>query len=371
MKFIKTVVRKALNAVSPDVEYRMVEQFHFNQLNRKPPELMWQALAPCPEARLDAGRGQIKNELFVFGGMRWGGKAVEYVDIFDMAHDRWVARVALPKTMAQTHLGVASDEQRYVYLISGQLGNYCRPAIPDCFVFDARTRSFSSLPPVPKARYAPTVQIWNGRLHSIGGAKEDRNAPATDHWSIAVKDGKALEDSWREELPIPRGGHHRASAVVDDALYVFGGQEGDYVAIPGDPDCRCTAELTTETRFYDTYRLRRGGKKWERMADMAVLSSHTENSVLVLDGLVYILGGDSEREAKKSVIKLNDEVQVYDPKADSWKIAGKLPYRIKEAVTGYYNGYVYITTGQRDNGPDDATTAPRFERGMWKAKFTL
>lgn len=369
MKLIKTAARKILNLISPDLEYQQVEQFRFNKLNRKPPELMWQALAPCYEARLDAGRGQIGKELFVFGGIRWGGKVVKSVDIFDMEKEKWVGRIPLPEKMSETHLGVAEDGERYVYLISGQLGDCCRPATRDCFSFDAQTRTFNSFPPLPKARYAPAVQVWNGRLHVIAGAAEDRNTPSTDHWSIAVKDGKALESNWREEPRIPRGGHHRASAIVDNALYVFGGQQGDYVAIPGDANYKCTAELTTEERFFDTYRLKAGAKQWERLADMAVLSSHTEGSVVVVNGLVYILGGDSERIGKQSIIKLNDQIQVYDPKADSWKIVGRLPYRIKEAVTGYYKGYVYITTGQRDKSPDDPTAAKCFERGMWKAKL--
>lgn len=58
-------------------------------------------------------------------------------------------------------------------------------------------------------RYAPATQLWRGRLHVMGGSKEDRHEPALEHWSIAVKDGKALESEWRPEIPIPRGGPHR------------------------------------------------------------------------------------------------------------------------------------------------------------------
>lgn len=43
----------------------------------------------------------------------------------------------------------------------------------------------------------------------MGGSKENRHTPGVDHWSIAVKDGKALEKKWRKEVPIPRGGPHR------------------------------------------------------------------------------------------------------------------------------------------------------------------
>lgn len=43
----------------------------------------------------------------------------------------------------------------------------------------------------------------------MGGSKENRHTPGLDSWSIAVKDGRALEKQWREEIPIPRGGPHR------------------------------------------------------------------------------------------------------------------------------------------------------------------
>ena len=43
----------------------------------------------------------------------------------------------------------------------------------------------------------------------MGGGKEDRHEPGLEHWSLAVKDGKALENEWRAEIPIPRGGPHR------------------------------------------------------------------------------------------------------------------------------------------------------------------
>jgi len=43
----------------------------------------------------------------------------------------------------------------------------------------------------------------------MGGSKENRHTPAVEHWSLAVKDGKALETEWRNEITIPRGGPHR------------------------------------------------------------------------------------------------------------------------------------------------------------------
>lgn len=369
LKCVRLTVRKILTLVSPDLEYQLVDQYHFDRLSRKPPELMWKAIAPGPEKRLDAGRGQIKHELFVAGGFRYDGTVINKLDIFDMAKEKWGPRIDLPANMAETHLGVVSDETRYVYFVTGQLGDNCRPPTPDCFVFDAETRRFDQLPPLPKARYAPAVQLWNGRLHSIGGAEEDRTTPGKDHWSIAVKDGKATENQWRAEPPIPRGGHHRASAVINNALYVFGGQEGDYVATPGDPTFRCTPKLTAEIKFPDTYRLKIGEKEWSRMADMPMRTAHTEASYVLVDNVFYLLGGDSDRQANDRIVKVNDEIQAYYADTDSWKIVGRLPYRLKETVAGYYNGHLYITSGQRSRGPNDPVAETGFERGTWKVKF--
>lgn len=63
-------------------------------------------------------------------------------------------------------------------------------------------------------RYAPATQLWRGRLHVMGGSKENRHTPALEHWSLAVKDGKALDKQWRTEIPIPRGGPHRFCELI-------------------------------------------------------------------------------------------------------------------------------------------------------------
>jgi hypothetical protein len=55
----------------------------------------------------------------------------------------------------------------------------------------------------------------------MGGGKEDRHEPGLEHWSLAVKDGKALENEWQTEVPIPRGGPHRYVAVDLCHLHAF------------------------------------------------------------------------------------------------------------------------------------------------------
>ena len=53
-----------------------------------------------------------------------------------------------------------------------------------------------------------------------------------------------------------------------------------------------------------------------------------------------------------------------------WSVVGKLPYRVKTTLVGFWDGWLYFTSGQRDKGPDDP--APRKVIGeMWRTKLSL
>jgi len=370
MNKTKEFVRKILRIINKDLEVYAVDFFYLRKLNRKPPELMWRSAQPGPYARLDAGGICVNDKLYVFGGFDQHVRVYSVVNVFDFKKGKWVEQFDMPANMAQSHLGIASDRKRYIYEISGQLGDQCHPPTPECFVLDTEHNTWQPLPPLPEPRYAATVQLWRGRLHVIGGSKADRNTPSTDHWSIAVVDGKATEDQWRREPPIPRGGPHRASAVADDRLFVFGGQEGDYIAIPGDPNYSCTGDLTNEIVHADTYMLPHGEEQWQQMADMPIKVSHTEFATVEIGPFVVILGGMDNKDPDTKVVTLTDAIQVYDTINDSWTIAGHLPYCIKSTIANHFNGWLYMTTGQKDKGINNPL-AGDYDRRMWRAKFSL
>ncbi|XVF57850.1 hypothetical protein PTKIN_Ptkin07bG0015600 [Pterospermum kingtungense] len=203
------------------------------------PDLPWEQMPSAPVPRLDGSAIQIKNLFYVLSGYGTLDYVHSHVDVFNSTDNTWCARFDAPKDMANSHLGVASDG-RYIYVVSGQYGPQCRSPTARTFVLDTQTRKWRSMPPLPAPRYAPATQLWRGRLHVMGGSKENRHTPGLEHWSIAVKDGKALEKEWRSEIPIPRGGPHRACVVINDRLFVIGGQEGDFMAKPGSPIFKCS-----------------------------------------------------------------------------------------------------------------------------------
>ena len=287
-------------------------------------------------------------------------QVLSVIDVFDLKKRKWTDRIEMPVNLSQTHLGRACDQARFIYLVGGQLGPQCHPCVADCFVLDTRTRKWEGLPSLPEPRYSPTVQLWHGRLHVISGARPDRWTSACDHWSIAVAGGKALESQWREEVPVPRGGPHRTSAVCEGRLYLFGGQEGDVMPIAADPKFTCDWNTASETVYGDSFMTEAGSDQWKTVSPMCVASTHTESDV-VIDHYAVTVGGYEGDE------RLSDLVQVYDPRSDSWRIGGRLPYFMK-TVAAYHEGWLYAITGQRSISSEDRRHGEVL-KSVWRAKF--
>ncbi|XP_043817180.1 kelch repeat-containing protein At3g27220 isoform X2 [Manihot esculenta] len=255
------------------------------------PELKWDKMAPAPVPRLDGAAIQIKNLLYVFAGYGTIDYVHSHVDIYNFTDNTWGGRFDMPKEMAHSHLGMVTDG-RYIYIVTGQYGPQCRGPTARTFVLDTETKQWRDMLPLPVPRYAPATQLWRGRLHVMGGSKENRHTPAFEHWSLAVKDGKALENEWRTEIPIPRGGPHRACVVFDDRLYIIGGQEGDFMAKPGSPIFKCSRR--NEVVFDNVYMLD-DDMKWKALPPMPKPDSHIEFAWVIVNNSLVIVGGTTDK----------------------------------------------------------------------------
>jgi len=225
------------------------------------------------------------------------------------------------------------------------------------------------VPPLPQARYAATMQLWRGRLHVLGGSREDRYHSFPSRHAAVAWAGVATEPAWREELAMPHAVCHHASAVVGDHLYVLGGQRGDFVAVPGSPDYECTGR-TQETYSSAAVRLAPGATAWEPLPDLPVAASHTEASVLVLGASIVLIGGQCAKDPMTFDLKLTDAIQVLDTRSRQWRVVGHLPYRVKTAVAGWDRGSVYVVGGQRDAGPS-YPTPDAIVSDAWRARLPI
>ncbi|KAF2917924.1 hypothetical protein DAI22_08g019800 [Oryza sativa Japonica Group] len=330
------------------------------------PRWDWEEMPAAPVPRLDGYSVQIGDLLYVFAGYENLDHVHSHVDVYNFTSNTWTGRFDMPKEMANSHLGIATDG-RYIYALTGQFGPQCRSPINRNFVVDTVTKEWHELPPLPVPRYAPATQLWRGRLHVMGGGKEDRHEPGLEHWSLAVKDGKALENEWRTEIAIPRGGPHRACIVANDKLFVIGGQEGDFMAKPGSPIFKCVRRH--EVVYGDVYMLD-DGNKWKQLSPLPKPNSHIECAWVIVNNSVIIVGGTTEKHPITKKMILVGEVFRFDLDTLTWSVIGRMPFRIKTALAGYWDGWLYFTSGQRDRGPDNP--APKKVVGCtWRTKLHL
>ncbi len=362
---MERLARKALRGIrraSPSA-HAWLRDRHAARLHRRTGDLFrWERIQPCLESKVESAGAVAGGELFILSGYRTLAQVSRLIEVYDLANERWKTPLALPAHLPNSHQGLCSDGTRHIHLAGGQLGPESSPCIADVSVFDAARRTWRSLPPLPEPRYAPIARLLDGRLHVVAGAMPDRFTHAAEHWSLAVADGRALESQWRAEPPIPHGGHHRASAVVDGQLYSLGGQERDVRPIPGDPKFTCDWSTPDEILYGDVFAYCPKKRAWRACAPMPEVSSHAEFSSFAQGRFIWIFGGIADRNIVTSAI------QAYDTRADRWKVVGHHPYPVKGHVAVAHDGFVFSFCGQRSVRANDPRPGDVLASG-WKAKL--
>ncbi|XP_057766937.1 kelch repeat-containing protein At3g27220-like isoform X2 [Salvia miltiorrhiza] len=331
------------------------------------PELEWEQMPSAPVPRLDGSAIQIEDLLYVFCGygtldhvmcIPTSMSTISRLEIGlrDLRRQkRWRIRIwewqVMEEDMCTSCLGsmaLSARLLRWLFHLSSTRRRGSGRAFPHCRLL--------------------ATQLWRGRLHVMGGSKENRHTPGTDHWSIAVKNGKAIEKEWRKEMPLPRGGPHRACVAVGDNLFVIGGQEGDFMPKPGSPIFKCSRRH--EVVYGDVYMLDGKTMKWKVASPMPKPDSHIESSWIIWNNSIIIMGGTTEKHPVTKRMILVGEMFQFHLDTLKWCVMGKLPYRVKTTLAGLWDGWVYLTSGQRDRGEDNPQPKKVITE-MWRTKLSF
>ena len=159
-------------------------------------EFSWIEKKPCPEALYDAGSIYLKNKLYVFGGYNSLNKVNDKVFVYECEDDTWKVIKYLPNGFPQSHCSICTDHIRYIYLAGGQIGAQCAPAVTSVIGYDTISNNWFTLPELPEKRYAGTMQLIDGSLYFVGGAKENRHTPASNLWVLDIEKDKKVCGRW-------------------------------------------------------------------------------------------------------------------------------------------------------------------------------
>ena len=134
--------------------------------------------------------------------------------------------------------------------------------------------------------------------------------------------------TWTTAAPLPVARDHLAAEVLEGRLYAIGGRTG-WDEIYGHLSAVHAYDPDTDT--------------WTERAPIPGPRSEAVGSTFTWQGRLYVAGGSTP------FVQPSDEVWSYDPAADAWTLAGRLPAKLKGAILERVGTRLVLTQGSRSS----------------------
>lgn len=172
--------------------------------------------------------------------------------------------------------------------------------------------------PMPMPRQEHGVAGLGGDIYVVGGM----NGLGITLASVIAY--RPASDSWRDVAPLPKPIHHPGVASVRGRLYVLGG-----------------FNLVTPAfiALGDVYEYDPATDSWRARASMPAGRQRGAAAVAVIDGRIYVAGGQRSLQATK-------ELDVYDPATDQWTTLPDMPTAREHVAGAALDGRFYAIGGR-------------------------
>jgi N-acetylneuraminic acid mutarotase len=276
------------------------------------------SLSPWREAMAAA---TINGLVYVAGGRKLDlVTALARVDVYNLSTDTW--STATPMPAPRVWPNGASMINGKLYVSGGK--NAKGVATRTLFVYDPGTKVWSRKADVPQPSCGGAQGVISGKLYAYTGCYAElspggvffRYDPATDSW---IRRAAPPLDHW--------GG---VAGVINGKLYLVGGYTADHCRVNNEPAI-CDA-LGSSLQAYDP-----ASNAWTSKALMPF--QITSMSAVVLNGKLYVVGGQSE---------FTYDTQVYDPGANTWTQKARVPRVTELGAAAVVGGKIVYVSG-RDN----------------------
>jgi cysteine-rich repeat protein/predicted outer membrane repeat protein len=197
--------------------------------------------------------------------------------------------------------------------------------------------------PMPTARVAPAVGVVNNILYVIGGQIV---TPSSNNPTSVNEAYDPASDRWTTKAPMPTARMANTNtAVVNGLVYVIGGNAGGY--------------CTSANEAYNPVT-----NAWASKAPMPTPRCYP--AVIALGGLIYAVGGTDITGGLQYAI-----LQVYDPTTDTWTTKAPMPTGRSEPAAGGIDGVLYVVGGHPPSGPLATNEAYDPVTDTWSTKAPM
>ena len=290
-------------------------------------EDLWTSLAPIPTVRRGLGVAVVEGKIYAIGG--FNSTYLGTNEMYDPATDTWTTRASMPTP--RTEFGIAVYKNK-IYCISGESG-YDKEDLGGVYtdvneVYDPATDTWEKKAAITTPRYGMCANVVDGKVYIMGGGI---HAPYPINTCSALNEVYDPEtDTWTEKNPLPISVLEAASAVVDDRIYVLGGQAGLFMG--GWHDHNMVYDVKNDS--------------WSMAAPIPVgceRSAAGATTGVYASKRIYVFGGFTE-----SSYTTRNLTQVYYPETNVWGSGAEMVTPHADFGVAVVNDELYAIGGWRE-----------------------
>ena len=200
-----------------------------------------------PIRRVEGGSATVGDRLYVLGGFTENYAGVtQRLDVYDFTTGQWSRGADLPG--GETEQATAADG-RYVYSVSGQAGRGSgdqHPGTAAAWRYDTVTDAWDQLPDLPAIRFGASAATLDGSLYVFGGNEENFIEARGDGWKLDLADPAA---TWQPVATMPFAVDFAEAVVLDGKVYVPAASTPTPSATCSAPRCKFTTLRRTRGRW--------------------------------------------------------------------------------------------------------------------------
>ena len=188
----------------------------------------WAAVAPMSTVRVYAGAGVVDGKLYALGGydpVKGNLNAFDTVEVYDPATDTWAAVAPMPTARGMLAAGVVDSK---LYAVGGAvMNNGGWTVLANVEVYDPATNTWAAVASMPTARKSLASAVVGGKLYALGGSSF---GCCPDNALATVEMYDTATNTWTTVAPMPTARYGLVAEVVGGKLYAAGG----YHSVPVD-----------------------------------------------------------------------------------------------------------------------------------------
>ncbi len=160
--------------------------------------------------------------------------------------------------------------------------------------------------------------------------------------SVAVAADPKPVSEWGKRAELAEANSEMAVAYLDGKIYVVGGY----------PSTRKSVDTVQE---YDVKT-----EKWRLTTPYPTTINHA--SAVGLDGLLYVIGGQTNAGGRREKSRYTAAVHAYDPKTKKWTSRAPMPTARSAMAHDVIDGKLYVAGGRPPRGHDFAVYDPKADK---------